>query len=81
MVTREAMKAPPKKSVLDSGNLNVTKTADVANEILNEMQRNRGGDTVAGGRKPLSSRHSPPGLDRTPRIGPAKSSGRPRCFR
>ncbi len=46
IVTREAMKAPPKKSVLDSGNLNVTRTADVANEILNEMQRNRGGSTV-----------------------------------
>ena len=46
IVTREAMKAPPAKSVLDSGNLNVTRTADVANEILNEMQRNRGGDTV-----------------------------------
>jgi hypothetical protein len=46
MVTREAMKAAPAKSVLDSGNLNVTKTADVANETLNEMQRNRGADTV-----------------------------------
>ena len=46
IVEREAMKAPPSKSVLDSGNLNVTKTADVANEILNEMQRNRGGTTV-----------------------------------
>jgi hypothetical protein len=46
IVTREAMKAPPQKSVLDSGNLNVTRTADVANEILNEMQRNHGGDTV-----------------------------------
>ena len=46
IVTRAAMKAPPAKSVLDSGNLNVTRTADVANEILNEMQRNRGGDTV-----------------------------------
>jgi outer membrane protein assembly factor BamB len=47
IVTRDAMKAPPAKSVLDSGNLNVTKTADVANEILNEMQRNRGGNTVS----------------------------------
>ncbi len=46
IITRSAMKAPPAKSVLDSGNLNVTRTADVANEILNEMQRNRGGDTV-----------------------------------
>ena len=40
------MKAPPAKSALDSGNLNVTRTAHVANEILNEMQRNRGGGTV-----------------------------------
>jgi len=47
IVEREAMKAPPSKSVLDSGNLNATKTADVANEILNEMQRNRGGSTVS----------------------------------
>ena len=46
IVARDAMKAPPKRSVLDSGDLNVTKTADVANEILNEMQRNRGGNTV-----------------------------------
>jgi len=47
VVEREAMKAAPSKSVLDSGNLNATKTADVANEILNEMQRNRGGSTVS----------------------------------
>ena len=46
IVSREAMKAPPTKSVLDSGNLNVTKTMDVANEMLNEMQRTRGGSTV-----------------------------------
>jgi len=46
MVTRDAMKAAPAKSVLDSGNLNASKTADVANEQLNEMQRNRGGNTV-----------------------------------
>jgi hypothetical protein len=46
MVARDAMKAPPAKSVLDSGNLNVSKTADVANEMLNEMQRNNGGGTV-----------------------------------
>lgn len=45
MVTRTAMKAPPKKSALD-GNVNVTQTAAVANEILNEIQRSRGGDTV-----------------------------------
>lgn len=44
-VSRKAMKAPPKKSSLD-GDLTVTKTADVANEILNEQQRARGGDEV-----------------------------------
>jgi outer membrane protein assembly factor BamB len=47
IVTREAMKAPPKKSALDNPNLNVTQTADVANETLNEMQRNNGGDKVS----------------------------------
>jgi hypothetical protein len=46
IVTREAMKAPPKKSALD-GNLTVTETAEVANEMLNEMQRNNGGDKVS----------------------------------
>jgi outer membrane protein assembly factor BamB len=45
IVQRKAMKAAPAKSVLD-GNLNVTQTADVANEILNEMQRSRGGENV-----------------------------------
>ena len=45
LVTRSAMKAPPKKSALD-GDLNAGKTGQVANEILNEMQRNAGGDTV-----------------------------------
>jgi hypothetical protein len=45
IVTREAMKAPPAQSALN-GNLNSSQTAAVANETLNEMQRNRGGDTV-----------------------------------
>ena len=45
LVSRTAMKPPPAKSVLD-GNLTADKTADLANEILNEMQRERGGDTV-----------------------------------
>lgn len=44
-IARKAMKDPPAKSALD-GNLTVTKTTEVANEILNEMQRNRGADTV-----------------------------------
>jgi outer membrane protein assembly factor BamB len=44
-VTHSAMKASPKKSVLD-GNLNASQTGDAANEILNDMQRNAGGDTV-----------------------------------
>jgi hypothetical protein len=45
MVARSAMKPPPGKSALD-GDVNASRTMDVANEILNEMQRTRGGDTV-----------------------------------
>ncbi len=45
LVTRSAMKAPPGKSALN-GDLNGTKTTEAANEILNEMQRNAGGDAV-----------------------------------
>ena len=45
LVTRSAMKAPPRQSVLD-GDLSTAKTGEAANEILNEMQRNNGGDTV-----------------------------------
>ena len=44
--TRTAMKAPPKKSALD-GTVNAAHTGEIANEILNEMQRNAGGDTVS----------------------------------
>jgi outer membrane protein assembly factor BamB len=40
--SRDAMKAPPAKSALD-GNVTAAKTTEIANEILNEMQRNRGG--------------------------------------
>jgi hypothetical protein len=46
IVTREAMKAPPAKSALD-GDLSAGKTTDAVNDTLNEMQRNRGGDTVS----------------------------------
>ena len=45
IVEHNAMKAPPKKSALD-GNVSVTATAEVANELLNEMQREGGGGTV-----------------------------------
>jgi hypothetical protein len=45
MVSHSAMKAPPKKSALE-GNVTVAKTAEIANEILNDMQRQRGGDVV-----------------------------------
>ena len=45
LVTRSAMKAAPKKSALD-GEVNAAKTGEIANEMLNEMQRNAGGDTV-----------------------------------
>jgi hypothetical protein len=46
IVTREAMKAPPGKSVLN-GQLTADKTAEVANEILNDMQRDLGGSTIS----------------------------------
>ena len=44
-VGRVAMQAAPKKSALD-GNVNGLQTGAVANELLNEMQRNSGGDKV-----------------------------------
>ncbi len=44
-ISRSAMKAAPKKSALD-GDVNAAHTGDIANELLNEMQRNNGGDTV-----------------------------------
>ena len=44
-VSHSGMKAAPKKSVLD-GNLNASDTGAAANEILNDMQRNAGGDVV-----------------------------------
>lgn len=43
IVEREAMKATPKKSALDSGNIGVANEGDAINEQLNEMQRNNGG--------------------------------------
>lgn len=45
LVTREAMKAKPKKSALD-GAVNVTQSMEVANEIFNDMQRDAGGGSV-----------------------------------
>lgn len=45
-ITRSAMKAPPKKTVIDSGNVNAMNEMQAVNEQLNEMQRNSGGDTV-----------------------------------
>jgi outer membrane protein assembly factor BamB len=45
IVAREAMKPPSGQSALN-GDVNNARTSEVANETLNEMQRNRGGDTV-----------------------------------
>ena len=45
IVTREAMKAPPAKSVLN-GNLTTGNSAELANELLNDAQRSRGGQVV-----------------------------------
>jgi len=47
IVTREAMKAPPKKTVLDSGNVNMNNEMQAVNEQLNEMQRSSGNTTVS----------------------------------
>ena len=47
IVTREAMKAPPGKSLLDSGNLGTGNETEAVNEQLNEMQRNSGAGTVS----------------------------------
>ena len=44
-VSHDAMKAPPKKSALDSGVM-AADSMKVANEILNDMQRSRGGNMV-----------------------------------
>jgi len=45
LVERSAMKAAPKKSALE-GEVNAAHTGEIANEILNEMQRDSGGGTV-----------------------------------
>jgi hypothetical protein len=45
IVARSTMKAPAAKSAL-SGSLSVNNTAEAANEILNDVQRERGGDIV-----------------------------------
>src|SRR5205085_2059913 len=44
-ITHSTMKAPAAKSVL-YGPVNVTHSSEVANELLNDMQRARGGDVV-----------------------------------
>ena len=46
IVEREAMKAPPKHSVIDSGNLSTANEGQAINEQLNEMQRNNGNEKV-----------------------------------
>ena len=45
IVARDAMKAPPKKSALN-GDLTAGDTTEAENEILNEIQRSRGGNIV-----------------------------------
>jgi hypothetical protein len=46
IITREAMKVPPKTSALNGDVSTANETAAI-NEQLNEIQRNRGGDTVS----------------------------------
>jgi len=45
LVSRSAMKAPSGKSALQ-GNITAGKSLEIANELLNQMQRERGGDKV-----------------------------------
>jgi len=45
VISRSAAKAPAKKSALD-GTVSSAATADIANELLNEMSRNSGADMV-----------------------------------
>jgi len=45
IITRNAMKAPPKTSTLN-GNVSTANESAAINETLNEMQRTKGGDTV-----------------------------------
>ena len=45
ITTRAAMKAAPSKSVLDS-NLTADKSGDLVNEMLNQAQRERGGEVI-----------------------------------
>jgi hypothetical protein len=45
IIQRKAMRDPPKKSALD-GPVNQAATAAIANELLNEMARERGADVV-----------------------------------
>jgi hypothetical protein len=45
LVAHTAMRAAPQKSALES-NASVANTTEIANEILNDMQRSNGGDTV-----------------------------------
>ncbi|HEY2084209.1 MAG TPA: PQQ-binding-like beta-propeller repeat protein, partial [Verrucomicrobiae bacterium] len=44
-VSQKAMKDKPAHSALE-GNVTAAKTTEIANEILNDMQRDRGGDSV-----------------------------------
>lgn len=45
IIARSAMKTPPPKSALESGP-GLANTVEISNELLNEMQRTRGGDKV-----------------------------------
>ncbi|HXP61972.1 MAG TPA: PQQ-binding-like beta-propeller repeat protein [Dongiaceae bacterium] len=60
IVARSTMKAPPAKSALN-GTLSLNRTADAANEILNDMQRERGGDVVQEDQSRYVVKLQPPG--------------------
>ena len=60
IIERSAMKAAPAKSVLD-GNLTAGNSLDASSEMLNEMQRSRGGDTVQEDQSRYQVTLRPPG--------------------
>ena len=69
IVTRAAMKPPPAKSVLN-GNLTPGQDGELANEMLNEAQRTRGGEVVQEDESRYLATH--PAARISPRPGAAK---------
>lgn len=79
VIERSAMKSPPKKSALN-GNVSVTSTYEVANELLNEMTRNAGGDTVREDASRYRARVHLGGAGQSPADWEGEVVGRPALY-